>query len=79
MVAAEVPAAFETVRFTAPAACAGATTVSEPDETTETDVPAVPPKLTVEPGTKLVPESVTVLPPFVEPEFGDAEVSVGAP
>jgi hypothetical protein len=46
--------------------------------TTTTLVPAVPPKLTVAGETKLVPVSVTAVPPPVGPLLGLTLVTVGA-
>ena len=66
-----------TVMSTKPAAWAGEVTVSEVPETTLTLVPAVPPKLTLEPLTKLVPVTVTEVPPGVGPEVGFTAVTVG--
>ena len=45
---------------------------------TETFVAAVLPKVTVAPATKFVPVIVTLLPPAVEPLFGETPVTVGA-
>lgn len=75
----EVPSALETVTVTAPEACAGETTVSWVDESTVMLVPAVPPKLTVELETKLVPVTVTLVPPALDPNVGEILVTVGAP
>jgi hypothetical protein len=52
--------------------------VIEVEETTVTDVPAVPPKLTVAPVTKPVPVIVTRVPPAVGPAAGLRDVTVGA-
>jgi hypothetical protein len=76
---ADVPAGLVTETLTPPAECAGAVTVSCVDELTETDVPAVPPKETVDPGTKFAPEIATVAPPEDKPKFGESEAIEGAP
>ena len=46
--------------------------------TTFTPVAAVPPKLTVAPVKKPVPEMVTAVPPAVPPVLGETPVTVGA-
>jgi len=45
--------------------------------TTTTLVAAVPPIVTVAPVTKLVPVMVTLVPPAVDPLFGETLVTVG--
>ena len=45
---------------------------------TLTLVAAVPPKVTLAPAAKLVPVMVTAVPPLVEPELGETELTVGA-
>ena len=50
----------------------------EVELTTVTLVAAVPPRVTVAPLTKSVPVMVTDVPPFVDPELGEIEVTVGA-
>src|SRR6516165_2507559 len=47
--------------------------------TTTTEVAAAPPKATVAPDTKLLPFSVTDVPPVVSPVVGETLVTVGAP
>ena len=71
------PYAVVTPTVTTPDACAGATAVILVSETTDTDLAAVDPKYTCAPVTKLLPVIVTVLPPAVLPEEGDAEVIAG--
>jgi hypothetical protein len=44
--------------------------------TTTTPLAAVPPNVTVAPAAKLVPVIVTVVPPAVDPLFGDTPVTV---
>ena len=46
--------------------------------TTLTFVAKVPPKLTVAPAAKLLPLMVTAVPPLVEPEVGEIELTAGA-
>jgi len=67
-----------TATFTAPAAWAGATAVSDVALAMATLVAATPPKVTVAPATKFVPVIVTVVPPVIRPEFGVTLVTVGA-
>ena len=45
--------------------------------TTVTSVAAVPPKVTLAPEAKFVPVIVTWVPPLVEPDGGETEVTVG--
>jgi hypothetical protein len=45
--------------------------------TTVTAVAAVPPKVTVAPAKKPVPEIVTAVPPAIGPLLGTTEVTVG--
>ena len=79
MTAPLVPPVVAAVTLTAPAAWAGATAVREvPAAFTATLEAAVPPKDTLAP-VRFVPESVTEVPPAVVPEFGEIELSVGAP
>ena len=73
---AEVPLPLVTVTSTVPDP-AGAVAVSWVDERTTTDVPGVVPNLTVEPGTKLVPVTVTDVP--LPPWSGAIDVTVGDP
>ena len=66
-----------TVTVTAPAACAGVVAVIWVLLTTATLVAAVPPIVTAAPETKFVPVIVTLVPPAVEPVFGETLVIVG--
>src|SRR3989442_6884986 len=70
--------ALVTVMFTAPAACAGVVAVIVMLFTTLTPVAALPPRLTVAPGAKLVPVIVTAVPPVVGPDEGATLPTVGA-
>ena len=74
----EVPPGVVTVTLAGPAVPGGEVTVIEVAELTTTDVPAVPPKLTVAPATKLVPVMVTEVPPVVGPAVELMDVTVGA-
>ena len=67
-----------TVTSTAPAACAGVVAVIDVLFTTVTPVAAVPPRLTVAPARKPVPEMATPVPPLIVPEAGEMEPTVGA-
>ena len=67
-----------TVTPTAPAACAGVVAVIVVAFTTVTPVPALPPTLTVAPLANPVPVIVIPVPPPVDPDVGDALVTVGA-
>ena len=67
-----------TVTSRAPAAPAGVTAVSDVAPATTTLVAGLPPIVTVAPAAKLVPVSVTAVPPAVGPDAGDTAVSVGA-
>ena len=71
------PSGFVTVTLTAPAACAGVVAVMVVLLVTETLVAAAPPKLTVAPETKLLPLSVTAVPPAVVPLLGVMPLIVG--
>src|SRR5436190_8433849 len=62
---------------TSPAARAGAVAVIVVELTTVTPVAGVPPMLTVAPARKLVPVTVTPVPPLVDPEVGLTLVTVG--
>ena len=64
--------------FTAPAALAGVTIVTEVALTLVIDVPAVPPNITDVVPVRLVPVIVTVVPPLVGPDTGDTDEIVGA-
>jgi len=66
-----------TTTATSPAAWAGVVTVIVVGSTTFTPVPAVPPKVTVAPGTNPVPVMVTTVPPAVDPLSGEISVTVG--
>jgi len=67
-----------TTTFTAPAACAGVVAVIVVLLTTVMPVAGLPPKLTVAPETRLVPEIVIAVPPVVRPVFGETPPTVGA-
>lgn len=67
-----------TVTFTLPALPPGEMTVRLVLDETVTALPGVEPKSTfVEPGTKLVPETVTLVPPATGPDEGFTAVTVG--
>ena len=66
-----------TVTVTAPAVSAGVVAVMLVLLTTTTLVAAFPPNDTVAPAAKFPPEIVTLVPPSVEPVFGDTLVTVG--
>ena len=69
---------FVTTTVTAPAALpAGVVAVIVVLLTTTTLVAAVLPNVTVAPAAKFVPVIVTLVPPTVEPVFGDTFVTVG--
>ncbi len=55
----------------------GAVTVTSDDESTLTAVPRFSPKRTNTVPTKLLPQIVTVVPPFVGPRVGVTSVIVG--
>ena len=71
-----VPLGSVTATSTAPTAREGVVTVIEVEESTLTEVPDVPPKLTAEAPVRFVPVIVTDLPPAVDPEFGEMLVIV---
>ena len=71
------PAVVETVTETVPVP-AGTVTVKLVEVTSLTPVPGVEPKSTAGVPVKLVPLTVTVLPPAWGPLFGLTEVTVGA-
>ncbi len=76
---AEVPPDAVTVTSTAPADSAGEVTVSEvPAPFTTTLVPATVPNFTEVTPVKLVPLTVTEVPPAVDPDVGLTPVTVGA-
>jgi len=66
-----------TVTVTAPAVPAGVKAVIVALFTSTTLVAAVPPNVTVIPAMKFVPVTVTVVPPAVDPLFGDMLPIVG--
>lgn len=70
---------FVTVTVTFPAGPAGVVAVILVLFTTATFVAAVPPKVTLAPAAKFVPEIVTDVPPAVDPLFGLTAVTVGGP
>jgi hypothetical protein len=78
LVKVPLPLLSLTTTLTAPAACAGAVAVIEVLLTTVTLLAAVPPKLTVAPATKFAPVTVTAVPPLLDPELGEIELTVGA-
>jgi hypothetical protein len=73
---AEPPGVVKTT-FTAPAACAGATTVTEVALTLVKVVPAEPSKVTAVVPVRFVPVIVTVVPPAVGPLEGEIPAIVG--
>ena len=77
VLAALPPAGVVTTTLTAPAAPAGTVAVIVVAFTTEKDVAAVPPKVTLVAPVKVVPVMVTLFPPAVGPELGLTEVTVG--
>ena len=70
--------AFVSVTACVAAARTGARHVTDVPPTSVTPVAAVPPNATVQPAAKLLPVSVTTVPPAVGPEFGLTLVSDGA-
>ena len=74
----EVPADVVTVTSTGPDVPAGATAESEVAEVTLKEVAGTEPNLTAVAPVKLVPVTVTGVPPFVGPEVGLSEVTLGA-
>jgi hypothetical protein len=72
------PSGLVTVTLTVPAGFGGVFAVMVVEFTTETEVAATPPILTVAPETKLLPPKVTAVPPLVVPEVGLIDVNVGA-
>ena len=73
-----LPPGVVTVRVTAPAARAGATAVICVAEFTVNESAAVPPKLTEDAESRLVPVITTLFPPEVLPDAGFNAVMVGA-
>jgi hypothetical protein len=71
------PPGVVSTTFTAPNVFPGVTTVTCVELTLVTDVPLVPPKVIALVALKLVPIIVRVVPPAVEPVFGEIEVIVG--
>ncbi len=76
---AEVPPGVVTVTSTVPAVPAGAVAVSEVPDTTVMPVAAAVPNLTAVAPPRLVPVTVTVVPPVAGPEVGLTPVTVGSP
>lgn len=74
---AEPPTVVSTT-FTAPAACAGVTTVTDVPLTFVSDVPAVPPKVTLVVPARFAPVIVTVVEPATGPFDCERVVIVGA-
>jgi hypothetical protein len=66
-----------TTTFTAPAARAGATTVTDVEVFDEIEVPAVPPKVTLVTPSRFVPVIVTEVPADKTPDEGEIDVIVG--
>jgi hypothetical protein len=71
------PNGVVTTTLTAPETCAGATTVNDVAEDTDSAVPATPPKDTDVVPARLVPVMVTVVPPAAGPDDGDTFVIAG--
>src|SRR4051794_17442113 len=74
----DVPAAVTTRTSTVPTAWEGAVTVSLVADSTVTPAPAVVPKRTVLAPVKLVPLTVTLVPPVELPDVGDTAVTDGS-
>jgi hypothetical protein len=74
----DVPAGVVTVTFTDPDDPAGDTAVKVVEEVTLNDVAASEPNLTAVAPVKVVPVTVTEVPPAVEPVLGLTEETVGA-
>ena len=72
------PPGLVTTTLTKPLVCAGVSAVIVVLPTTFTLVAAVPPKATVAPAAKPVPEIVTAVPPAVEPDVGERPLIIGA-
>ncbi|GAA2302304.1 hypothetical protein Scani_25870 [Streptomyces caniferus] len=77
MAAVLVPPGVVTVTTTVPTP-AGAVTVSWLSETTTREVAGLAPKFTALVSVRLVPKTVTVLPPVSGPRCGDRSLRVGA-
>lgn len=73
----EPPSVVNTT-LTAPAACAGVTTVTEVAPTFVSDVPAVPPNVTLVVPVRFVPVIVNVVDPAIGPPDCEKAVIVGA-
>jgi hypothetical protein len=73
-----VPADVVTVMSTFPALPAGEVAVIEVALATVNEAAAVAPNLTAEAPVKLVPVTVTLVPPAVVPELGLTELTAGA-
>ena len=67
-----------TSTYVVPVVPAGVVQVIDVEETTVTDVQALPPTVTVGPAKKPVPVMVIAVPPAVDPEVGEKEPTVGA-
>jgi hypothetical protein len=74
-----VPTGVTTVTLTVPADPAGDVTVMDVADTTVRLAPGVLPKLAAVAPVKLVPVSVTAVPPAVVPNTGETAVTVGTP
>ena len=77
VLAALVPPGVVTRMLFAPAVPAGVVQVMEVAETTTTLVQAAPPTVTPVAPVKLVPVSVMLVPPAVEPVAGETAVTAG--
>jgi hypothetical protein len=75
----KLSAGVVTVTSTVPATCAGLLAVTLVSELTTTPVAAVAPKWTAVAPVNPHPVMVTVVPPNVEPNVGETDVTVGAP
>jgi hypothetical protein len=73
-----VPVGVVTETTCGPGWPTGVTAVTVVESTTETDVAATPPILTLEAPDRLVPVIVTAVPPIAGPTFGLIEMMVGA-
>jgi hypothetical protein len=76
-VAVTDPPAVVRTTFTAPAACAGVTTVTDVEVFDEIEVPEVPPNVIPVTPERFVPEIVKDVPPDVVPLVTDNEFIVG--
>src|SRR5688572_29911893 len=72
------PPGFVTTTLTDPPAWGGETRLIDVLPITFTEEAGVPPKLTVAPEAKPVPDIVTCIPPAVGPDAGDIPVMIGA-